>query len=107
MMQIRGVTGEVKWSYMTAAIFGPWRIETTPDGAVLDGNIVSFDKYRISKEGLTVSVTVGRSRLVYPVVRIHVHNDGTLTAHLGPRLSPQGVAREQSSKEEAGLVRQS
>lgn len=98
MMQIRGVTGEVKWSYMTAAIFGPWRIETLPDGATLDGKIVSFDKYRMTRDGLTVSVMVGRSRLVYPVVKVDIHGDGTLSAHLGPRLSQQGGAREQSKE---------
>lgn len=103
-MQIRGATGEVKWSYLTAAIFGPWRLETTPDGATLDGTLVTFDAYRIKKEGLIVSVAVGRSRLLYPIRTVDIHADGTISAQLGPRIQ-QGVAREQSNKEEADMVR--
>lgn len=86
MMQLRGVTGEVKWSYMTAAIFGPWRIETTPTGADLEATLISFDKYRISRENLTVAVMVGRTKLVYPILGVTIHGDGTLSAQLGHRL---------------------
>ena len=49
-MKLAGIEGEIKWSYMTAASFGPWKVDTHPDGtASLTGGVVSFDPYRVSQ----------------------------------------------------------
>lgn len=83
-MQIRGATGEVRWAYLAAAVFGPWRLETEPGGARLEGQLVSQDGYRLAQEPLTAVVHIGRQKLVYPVISLHV-DGGQLSAQLGPQ----------------------
>lgn len=83
-MTIQGATGEVRWAYLPAAVFGPWRLDTVPGGAVLEGRLVSQDDYRLAQEPLTAVVNVGRQALVYPITSLHV-NGGQLSAQLGPQ----------------------
>lgn len=83
-MTIRGATGEIKWAYMAAAVFGPWRIETDENESTLTGTLVSVDDYRVAQAPLVAVVTVGRQRLTWPVHSLQI-SGATVTAHLGPR----------------------
>lgn len=81
-MTIRGATGEVRWAYLPAVIFGPWRVET--DESTLVGTVVSVDDYRVTQAPLVAVVTVGRKRLTWPVKDLQI--SGTVvTVSLGPR----------------------
>ena len=68
----------------TSVAFGPWRLDTTSDGATLTGALVSSDAYRIEKAPLKAVLLVGRQRLTYPVQSLTVSGP-TVTASLGPR----------------------
>ena len=81
MMQFRGATGELRWAYLPAAVFGPWRLETDPAGASLEASVVSVDEYRITQQPLTARCYVGRQTLAYAVESVTVQ-DGRLSARL-------------------------
>ncbi len=78
-MRLRGATGELRWSYLTAVVFGPWSIE----GSTLTGTIVSVDTFRSAQAPLTAVVTIGKQRLAYPVEDVTL-TGSTISAHLGP-----------------------
>lgn len=85
-MTYRGATGEIRWAYATAVVFGPWRLELDqPGSGTLTGNVVSVDEYRAAQTPLRVVLTVGRGRLIYPVVEM-VLSGPTITATVGPRV---------------------
>lgn len=84
MLNLQGVTGEIRWSYMTAAVFGPWRIEAGNDRLELTAHVVSSDDYRMGQSPLIAAVQIGRQRMTFPVISLQVVG-GTLTAALGPR----------------------
>lgn len=83
-MTIRGATGEVRWAYLPAVVFGPWRLETSPAGGALTGTIASVDEYRVAQGPLVAVVTVGRQRLTWPIDSLQIAG-ATLTAQLGPQ----------------------
>jgi len=83
-MTLRGATGELRWVYMTAAVFGPWVVETSGGSSTLTGRVVSVDEYRMAQPGLTAVVIIGRQRVTWPVVNVEL-TDQTVTAHLGQR----------------------
>lgn len=82
-MTLRGATGEIRWVYLPAVVFGPWRIETDGE-STLTGTVVSVDGYRVTQGPLVAVVQIGRSRLTYPVVDLQL-SGSTVTATLGPR----------------------
>lgn len=84
-MMIRGATGEIRWAYLPAVVFGPWRLETSVDGASLSASVVSVDEYRASQGPFSAVVQVGRQRLAWPVLNLQIAA-GTLTAQLGPQI---------------------
>lgn len=81
-MTLRGATGEVRWSYLTAVTFGPWRIET--DESTLTGTLVSVDGYRATQAPLVAAVMIGRKRLTWPIEDLQISGE-RVTARLGPR----------------------
>jgi len=85
-MILKGVTGEIRWSYLPAAVFGPWRVETQEDTALstLTGTLVSVDGYRVTQSPLVAVVSVGRRRLTWPITDMQISGD-TITAVLGLR----------------------
>jgi len=84
MMQVRGVTGELRWAYLPACVFGPWRLHTHPTGASLEAELVTQDAYRMGQEPLTALLHVGRQTLIYPVEGMTV-NGSQLSVTLGPQ----------------------
>lgn len=85
-MQLRGVTGEIKWSYLPALVFGPWTLQTTPTGGSLEAEIVTSDAYRMTRSPLTVSVRMGRQSLTYPVEQWQV-SGARVYVTVGPRIT--------------------
>lgn len=82
-MTLRGATGEIRWVYLPAVTFGPWRIESEQD-ITLVGTVASVDDYRITQGPLVAVVQLGRSQVRYPVLDLQI--DGQrVTARLGPR----------------------
>lgn len=83
MLTLRGATGELRWVYLPAVVFGPWRIETTED-TTLVATVASVDDYRVTQHPLVAVVQLGRSQLRYPILDLQI-TDGRVTARLGPR----------------------
>lgn len=83
-MTINGLTGEIRWSYLTAATFGPWRLITNEDRtARLQGRVVSVDHFRASQATLTAVLQIGRLQQRRAVSHLQIIGD-QLTADLGP-----------------------
>lgn len=93
-MQFKGVTGEIRWSYLPALIFGPWRLTTTPTGGSLEAEIVSCDQYRVTQSPLIAAVRMGRQQLTFPVESLQ-HTGPRVYVTVGPRI------REDASGEKA------
>ena len=79
-----GPTGEIRWSYLTAAVFGPWSAALTPAGGTLTGTIVSVDRYRASQAPLVLCLPWGRKWGRWPVVALQLEG-ASLRATVGPR----------------------
>lgn len=76
------MAGEVRWSYLTAVVFGEYCVE----GSTLTGKVVSVDDYRVTQCPLVAVVNVGlRQRVKWSIKSLQVSGD-TVTAVLGPRL---------------------
>jgi hypothetical protein len=88
-MHVRGATGELRWAYLPACVFGPWRLETYPGGASLEASLVSQDDYRLQQQPLTALLYVGRQTMRYPVESVTV-NGGQVSATLGPPQPQKG-----------------
>jgi hypothetical protein len=81
-MHIRGATGEIRWAYLPAAVFGPWRLDTFPGGGSLEAQLVTQDTYRMGQAPLTALLHVGRQTLRYPVESVSV-NGAQISVTLG------------------------
>lgn len=82
-MTLRGATGEIRWVYLPAMVFGPWRIESEHE-ITLVGTVASVDDYRVTQSPLVAVVQLGRSQVRYPVLDLQIEG-GRVTARLGPR----------------------
>lgn len=82
-MTIQGVTGEIRWSYLTAVAFGPYRLVTQADGtARLQGRVVSVDSFRSTQANLSAVLWIGKQSRRYPVLDLQINGD-RLTATVG------------------------
>jgi len=81
-----GATGEVRWSYLTAVIFGPWRAELDRSGGTVTARVVSVDVFRASQSPLTLLLPFGRTSGQWPIVNLQIQAE-SLTATVGPRVS--------------------
>lgn len=84
-MQLKGVTGEIRWSYLPAVIFGPWTLQTTPTGGSLEAEVISVDAFRATQSPLIAAVRIGRQTLTYPVEQWQ-QTGQRVFANLGPRI---------------------
>lgn len=84
-MTLRGATGDIRWAYMVAATFGPWRLEYDGESGTLEGSIVQVDDYRLNKQPLEAVLVIGRKSVRYPVVTLEC-SGRVLTAKIGPRI---------------------
>ena len=85
MMRVSGFTGEVRWSYLVAATFGPWTLVDHE----LSGDVVGTDDYRMAQEPLVVVLRMGRQELTYPIVHLQ-HTDERISITLGERIQQHG-----------------
>jgi len=83
-MTLSGVTGDVRWGYMVALVFGPWRFEGGQEGGTLTGRLVSSDAFRVTQAPLVAVLQVGRTAARYPVLDVAI-TGSEVTATLGPR----------------------
>lgn len=82
-MVIKGVTGELRWSYLTAASFGPYRLDTHADGtARLTARVVSVDAFRATQAPLSAVLWVGKVTQKRVVTDLQIVGE-SLTAALG------------------------
>lgn len=83
-MTSTGATGEIRWSYMTAATFGPWRAEFDRTGGTLTARVVRVDAFRAAQQPLTLLLPFGRQVGRWPVVSLQIEGE-SLTVTVGPR----------------------
>lgn len=82
-MTIRGATGELRWRYLPAAVFGPWQLVTDSAGGTLTADLVSVDRFRASQAPLTVVVPLGRRSQSWRVLTLQMTGT-SLTATVSP-----------------------
>jgi hypothetical protein len=74
-----GHEGQIKWSYLPAITFGPWRYEGQGSTGTLTAEIVSCDEFRVSQKPLVAVVPMGRAEWRWSVRDLQVHGS-SLTA---------------------------
>ena len=74
-----GQSGTIKWSYLPAVVFGPWRYEGVGKTGTLTAQIVSCDDYRLHQRPLTAVVPACRTEVRWRVTDLQI-SGGTLTA---------------------------
>ncbi len=75
----QGHEGQIKWSYLPAITFGPWRYEGEGSTGTLTAEIVSCDEYRVQQTPLVAIVPMGRAEWRWSVRDLQVHGS-SLTA---------------------------
>jgi hypothetical protein len=85
---LRGLSGDIAWSYHGAAVLGPWTATSSDGGNTvhLTADVVSHDAYAVSQRPLTFVVQrpEGRQPWRWPVQTLQIV-DAKLTAVLGPQ----------------------
>jgi hypothetical protein len=74
-----GHEGRIKWSYLPAITFGPWRYEGEGSSGTLTAEIVSCDEYRVTQTPLVAVVPMGRAEWRWSVRDLQIHGS-SLTA---------------------------
>jgi hypothetical protein len=80
-MEVRGLTADLRWSYLVAATIGPWTLRES----VLTGTVHTSDRYRLSQTPLTAVLRIGQQDLTFPVIAVTITGD-LLTCQVGPRV---------------------
>jgi len=81
---IKGMSGEVRWAYHSAATLKDWSVTAEPTGDTLTASIVSLDTFKASQRPLTFVVARPKGQpWVWPIQSLQV-TDTTLKATLGP-----------------------
>ena len=80
-LTLEGYEGQIKWSYLTAVTFGPFRFEGDDRGGTLTAQIVSCDEYRMHQHPLTAVVPAGRATWQWSVSDLQISGT-TLTARV-------------------------
>lgn len=83
-MTLSGLTGDLRWGYLVAAVFGPWRFEGGGGGGTLTGTLVSSDAFRLTQVPLTAVLQVGRSSTRWRVEGVEISGSEVVVT-LGPR----------------------
>ena len=84
MFKSSGATGEIRWSYLTAATFGPWQAEFNRLGGTVTATIGRIDAYRVSQAPLSLVLPFGRKHGRWPIHSLQIAGE-SLTAVVGPR----------------------
>jgi hypothetical protein len=81
---VGGLSGEVRWSYHTAASVGKWTVTADASGHTLTAVVVSHDAFKVSQRPLTFVVDRGRGQWIWSINTLQIAGD-TLTATLAPQ----------------------
>lgn len=80
---IRGVVGQIRWSYYTAAAINGYTVTHTPAGAwTLRATIVASDAFKLRQKPLRFVAPHKAGSWVWPIESCDLVN-GVLTARLG------------------------
>jgi hypothetical protein len=80
-LKVEGHEGQIKWAYLTAVTFGPFRFEGDDRGGTLTAQIVSCDNFRVNQHPLVAEVPAGRATWRWSVSDLQI-SGGTLTARV-------------------------
>lgn len=83
-LSLRGSHGEVRWSYLPAITFGPWRFESDGDSSgsgTVHAQVVRCDEFRMHQSPLIAVVPMGRAEWRWSVRDLQVSGD-TLTINV-------------------------
>jgi hypothetical protein len=83
-LQIRGVVGQVKWSYYIAAGIHGYTVQRDQAGAwSLRGAVVVSDAFKLSQRPLVFVAPHAKGEWRWPIIGLEIQG-GSLTAALGP-----------------------
>lgn len=80
---VRGVVGQIKWSYYVAAAINGYLVTRDGPRWNLRGTVVMADKFKMSQKPLMFVALHHQGEWRWPIRDLEVH-DGTVTAVLGP-----------------------
>lgn len=78
---VQGTEGEIRWVYLPAVVFGPWKYEGQGTTGTLTAQVVSRDEFRIGQRPLVAIVPMGRATWRWSVINLQISGT-TLTAHV-------------------------
>jgi hypothetical protein len=78
-LSIKGAHGVIKWSYLPAVTFGPWRYDGDMRSGTLTAQIVSCDEFRANQTPLVAVVPAGRAEWRWTVRDLQI-SGSTMTA---------------------------
>jgi hypothetical protein len=84
VLTVKGVTGELRWGYLSAATLDAWTVTKCPGPWSLTARIVTSDALRIAQRPLVFVAPHQGGAWRWPILDLQV-TDGALTASLGPR----------------------
>jgi len=80
---IRGVVGQIKWSYYVAAAINGYTVSRGPDGQwSVRALVVHADKLKMSQKPLIFVAPHQHGEWRWPILDLQLH-ESVLTAHLG------------------------
>lgn len=85
-MEIRGLSGDLRWGYRVVAVYGPWTLRTVGATAELSAHLVQIDHVGCAQRPLWAHLRIGRRAVRYIVDTCTVHEDelqATLTREPG------------------------
>jgi hypothetical protein len=73
-LSMTGHEGQIRWVYLPAIVFGPWRYESNgQNGGTLTAQIVSRDEFRVSQRPLVAVVPAGRAEWRWSVTDLQIN----------------------------------
>ena len=72
-LHIKGPEGQVRWVYLPAITFGPWKFDGDFQSGTLHAQIVSRDDFRMQQRPLVVVVPVGRAQWRWSVADLQIN----------------------------------
>lgn len=90
---IRGVVGQVKWSYYIAAAINGYTVTRGPDGSwSLQGVVVLSDAFKLSQRPLLFVAPHQHGEWQWPILECHILS-GAITARLGAPIESKESVR--------------
>jgi len=85
-MEVRGVSGELRWGYHTAALVRQWTATRGQAGWSLEGTLLDARLGRLSQRPLVFEAPLANGRVWrWPILALQITGASAFSAVLGPK----------------------